>query len=310
MTESDTESPPLEPSEAFALLGNETRIAIMEALARAEAPLGFNELRAAVGLRQGEQFNYHLDRLVGHFVEKRDDGYALRHPGRRVARAILAGTFTEDIVLEPEPIDEQCVYCGSDVEMSYDAGFISVRCTGCDGVVRQDHPTGTYMHYDLPPAGTNGRSREEIVDAAHVHYDSRLAPMVKGVCPECAHQVDVSHEVCSDHEPEASGLCPDCETRFAVWTTGECGHCRYRRRFATWFAALDHPAVVSVFHDHGLEERVPFRKLTADNAAFVDAISVSALETDPYHFRIAIPFEDVHVSVEMDDALDVVDVEC
>lgn len=46
--------------------------------------LSFTELRERVGVRQGAQFNYHLDKLVGHFVTKTDGGYSLRPTGHRV----------------------------------------------------------------------------------------------------------------------------------------------------------------------------------------------------------------------------------
>jgi hypothetical protein len=61
----DDDSDSLLPSEAFALFADETRVAIVEALAErttAEGTdgLSFAELRRAVGVRDAGQFNYHL----------------------------------------------------------------------------------------------------------------------------------------------------------------------------------------------------------------------------------------------------------
>ena len=91
---------PLAPDESFALLGNETRVRILVALADADDALHFSTLHDRVDLRDSEQFNYHLDRLVGHFVDRTDDGYELRQAGSRVVEAILSGAVTEDPVLE------------------------------------------------------------------------------------------------------------------------------------------------------------------------------------------------------------------
>ncbi|MFB6206666.1 MAG: ArsR/SmtB family transcription factor, partial [Haloglomus sp.] len=85
----------LSPDEAFGVLGNETRIQILQTLGEADGPLSFTELRDRVGIRQGSQFNYHLDKLVGHFVRKTDDGYELRLAGRRVIYAVLSEAVTE-----------------------------------------------------------------------------------------------------------------------------------------------------------------------------------------------------------------------
>jgi hypothetical protein len=132
--------------------------------------------------------------------------------------------------------------------------------------------------------------------------------MMKGVCPECAGRVAVSHDVCPEHERGESGLCPDCDSRFEVWSVYECEHCAYRRRAPMWFAVLVHPTVISFYHDHGLEETVPFRKLTWDNARFVEDITEAVLETDPYRFRVTVSVGDDDLHVELNEGLDVTDV--
>ena len=62
----------LAPDDAFELLGNETRVRILQTLGTADEPVPFSELHDRVGLRDSGQFNYHLDRLVGHFLQKTD----------------------------------------------------------------------------------------------------------------------------------------------------------------------------------------------------------------------------------------------
>lgn len=296
-------------AEAFSILGNETRIEILRALWSADEPVSFAELRRSVAPDDRGNFNYHLGKLAEHFVEKTEGGYALRFAGEQVVRAVLVGTITESVSLPASGIDEDCVYCGGGVEMAYEDEHLSVRCTECGGVVGREFPRGTYMHYEFPPAGLAGRTREAAVDAAHVLYDSKVSPMMKGICPECAGQVTHTHDVCEDHAPDESGLCPTCDTRFSVWTTYECDHCRYSRTTATWFVAMNHPAVIAFCHDHGLEETIPFRKLTGDNARFVRDVTQTVVQRDPYRFRVTIPVESDVLVVTLDEDLDVRSVE-
>jgi DNA-binding transcriptional ArsR family regulator len=296
-------------AEAFAILGNETRVRTLLALWESEEPSSFATLRRTVAPDDRGNFSYHLGKLTEHFVEKTDDGYVLRLAGEQVVRAVLAGTIVDNDPLPADELGERCVYCGGRVEMSHDGERISVRCTDCAGVVGREFPDGTYMHYGFPPAGLVGRTREEAVDAAHVLYDSKLSPMMKGVCPECAGRVSLSFDVCDDHHVAESGLCPRCDTRFSVWARYECDHCKYDRNAAMWFAALNHPAVIAFYHDHGLDETIPFRKLTWENAEYVRNVTQEVVERDPYRFRVRIPIEDEAIVVHLDERLDVRSVE-
>lgn len=307
--DADDDADRLSPAAAFGILGNDTRIAILRALWEAPEPQSYAELRRTVAPDDTGNFNYHVDKVAGHFVRKTEEGYVLRHAGEQIVRAVVSGTITHDPRLEPAEIGERCPYCEQAVEMEYDGEFISVRCTECGGVVGDGFPAGTYMEYAFPPAGLEDRPREAVVDAAHVLYDSKIAPMMKGVCPECAGHVDLEFEVCEDHERDESGLCGACGTRFEVWSIYECRHCRYGRKSAMWFAALNHPAVIAFFNDHGLTETIPFRKLTWDNARFVRNIAETVVETDPYRFRVTIPVGGDQLTVDVDEQLEVLDVE-
>lgn len=296
------------PDEAFAILGNETRIEILRALWEEQGPSSFADLRRRVAPADTGNFSYHLGKLTEHFVRKTDEGYALRFAGEQVVRAVLTGTITADPTVPPAVTDERCVYCGNPVEMQYEGEVISVRCSACGGVIGRDYPDGTYLHYEFPPAGLIDRSREAAIDAAHIFYDSKFAPMAKAVCPECAGPIDVTHEVCDDHAVGESGLCAVCCTRYEVWSNYECAHCRYRRRTVMWFAALNHPGVIAFFYEHGLDEKVPIRKLTWENARFVRDIAGTVVETDPYRFRVTVPIDDDRLVVDMDEDLAVLSV--
>jgi DNA-binding transcriptional ArsR family regulator len=68
--------------EAFGTLADETRLGVLRALVRTDGPLRFSELRARVDVHDSGRFAYHLDRLLGRFVEERADGYALTRTAR------------------------------------------------------------------------------------------------------------------------------------------------------------------------------------------------------------------------------------
>lgn len=296
-------------AEAFAVLGNETLMGVLEALATAGEPLTFSELRAEVAPDDRGNFSYHLGKLTDHFVREVEGGYALRFAGERVVRAVRAGTITADPTVPPAEIEDACAFCGAPVEMAYDEETLSARCTECDGVIGRGFPEGVFMHFEVPPAGLAGRSREETVDAAHVLYDAKTTPMMRGVCPECAGRIERSFDVCEDHAQAAGGLCPTCDTRFEVWVDLACAHCGYARKAALWFAAVTHPSAVTFLHEHGLDERIPFRKLTDDNAAFVREASATVVQRDPYRFRVDLPVDDQRLVVRMDADLTVLGTE-
>jgi len=65
----------------FDLLGDETRLGIIHALyceqRAGSTPIAFSALCDRTGIEDTGQFNYHLTRLCGPFVEKVPEGYSL-----------------------------------------------------------------------------------------------------------------------------------------------------------------------------------------------------------------------------------------
>lgn len=316
--------------EAFGLLANEIRLTILRELYEADDPLTFSELRRRVEVPDSGMFNYHLEKLQGHFVRQTDEqvgdaradgGYELRYVGEQVLRAVLSGDIGTDPVLEPMEVEEPCPFCGSPTEMSYRDEQLTVRCTACPGVVSREYSHGTVMSYGFPPAGFRGRSPEAVVDAAHVLYDAKITPMMNGVCPECAGSVETSLDICPDHDADghskgdADGhgegeLCETCETRFEVWTRYTCQNCRYARTAMVWFELLLYPAVVAFYHEHlGLEKPVPFNKLTHENARFFRAIDEEVIARDPPRIRVTVDGGDATLRVTVDERLEIIDIQ-
>lgn len=69
------------PVETFSLLANEDRLAILDAVVRAndrgDTPVSFSALRETVDIRDSSRFSYHLQELTGHFLTRSSDGYSL-----------------------------------------------------------------------------------------------------------------------------------------------------------------------------------------------------------------------------------------
>jgi DNA-binding transcriptional ArsR family regulator len=102
--------------EALNAIANEHRIRILRALATADEPLSFSELRRAVGLEDPGRFNYHLSELRGRFVTETETGYDLGDAGQRVVVA-AADLDPEAAAMSvggagPAP-DEECPVCGA-----------------------------------------------------------------------------------------------------------------------------------------------------------------------------------------------------
>lgn len=295
--------------KAFSILGNQTRMDVLRELWRSDGPCSFGELQRSVAPDDRGNFSYHLGKLTGRFVRKTDDGYSLRLAGEQVVRAVLTGTITSDPTVSSTETDERCLFCGEFVRMSYEKEALHLQCDNCGGVAAVNYPPGTMMHFEFPPAGLLERDHEEIIYAAHVLYDSKITPMMKGICPECSGQVSTFFDICSEHERRDSGLCLNCERRYELWGILRCENCLYSRGFPIWYAALNHPAVSGFLYRHGLDEKVPFRKITWDNERYMRNITGTVVETDPYRFRIVVPIEDEKLVVTVDEALDAIDIE-
>jgi PAS domain S-box-containing protein len=95
-----SQPPAVSPDEVFAVLGDRTRLDILQALVEAEGPLGFSELRDRAGVESN--FSYHLGKLEEYFVEKTTDGYALCRP-ERSALSMPVGGYSAFQTLEEDP---------------------------------------------------------------------------------------------------------------------------------------------------------------------------------------------------------------
>lgn len=175
----------IDPAEAFSLLGNATRLEVVTTLrdSSVKTPLPFSRLYDRIDIDDSAQFNYHVQRLVPHFVSKTDDGYELTSAGRRIARAVAAGTYTQSSTLEPFQIDGTCYACGAaSLRASYDEDeLFRIECRDCDELI---------LGVRAPPSLVRGRTPEAFVEAFDRWSQSQVTQAVRGLCPDCGGAVE------------------------------------------------------------------------------------------------------------------------
>ena len=125
--EGETDSLRLSPDEAFSVLGNETRLEILRTLGASAGPLTYAKLYERVEYDDPSNFSYHLNKLVGHFVRKTDDGYYLYDAGRRVVEAVVSGAVSDSTVVEPTETEKDCPFCGAPVAIGLETGHMAVH---------------------------------------------------------------------------------------------------------------------------------------------------------------------------------------
>lgn len=312
-TDSDqTETTRLSPDDAFGVLGNETRIQILQVLAEADDPLTFSALRDRVGMRDSGQFNYHLGQLEDCFVRKTDDGYRLRQAGRRITQAIIAETVTGNAVLEPTRLDAPCPYCGADIEVSYREETLLIRCTDCVGSFEgieststafETLPAGTLTLYSLPPGGLADRSPRQIVETALGNTYLEFLSMADDICPRCTGSVDRTTKVCPDHDAD-TGVCAHCGSRFGVHFLAHCRNCTHYKQGTIKHHLLGDPEIRAFFETRGIDTLTP----SWEDMAVFYTYEEDVHSVDPFEALFTFTVGKDELTVTMDDDLSIVDV--
>lgn len=300
---------PLPTDEVFRVLGNETRLRILRTLGEADGALSFTELRDRVGIHQGGEFNYHLDKVVGHFVKKTDDGYRLRGAGRQVVQAVLAGAITDDPDAGPTRTEAACPYCDSELLLDVNQEHLGLYCMGCDGARPTESPWESIDSSELgflgilwfPPAGVSERSPEEMFEAAALWSNLEVMAVVNGLCPRCAAPIEPSIHLCDDHDA-GDGLCEQCGLRPEMRVHNHCTNCIFGVSFGPARYLLRDSDARAFMLARGIDP-------IADKLDWgwdVEVIDVRS--TDPYEVTFAVPIKDETLIVTVDDDLTVVEV--
>lgn len=300
------------PGEAFALLGNETRIEILRALwethdpDEADSGVPFSVLFDQIDMEDTGNFTYHLEKLCEHFVQQTDTGYELTRAGFTVVQTVIAGSVHQAPALDEAEVDALCPLCGSEIAVSTRTkDTIVIRCTQCPGHWTENWPQGTIFAFDMPPAGLRNRTPDEVFRGTLSWRTHRIETMVAGVCPVCAGTVDRSLTLCEDHHPEADdGVCTACGKRFQTVVTHVCTVCKEKLRIPIAGEVLFHPAVIAFFYDRGIEHRIG----SWDAIARAHDYEHTILSTDPLRLLVTFPLGEDEIRVTLDEELTVVDV--
>lgn len=307
-------------TEAFEVLSNETRLAILLELWEASDPRGptttipFSELYERVDLGDTGNFTYHLDKLTGHFVTETDDGYRLSNAGHKIVQAVIAGTGLEEPTLPPTEIARSCHRCGAPVELSYEDEKLYHVCTGCEGNIGPDSaeaaPVGTLVMWDFDPAGLTDRTLEEVYVAGTIAFLWDLGLLARGLCPECSGPVDGALDVCDRHDPAPGELCPTCGTRDEVRVSYVCSVCKHGASFPAQAAVHDHPATVAFYYEHGVVRTYDLGDSEECGRLWELLLQQDheLLSVDPLRVRITVPYDDDRLSLTLDEDLSVVEI--
>ncbi|MCO8242578.1 MULTISPECIES: hypothetical protein [unclassified Haladaptatus] len=276
----DDERP--DPADALAAIGNERRVSMLYELQQAfrdgESALPYADLKRRVGVRDSGNFNYHLQRLVGQFVRKTSDGYALTYAGRKVVSALTAGVFTEQADGATFDAPGTCYECGeASLSARYEQERVRIVCESCDEEI---------LHNPFPPAPTT--RRDDLLDAFEAWTRRWNALAAAGTCPECGSKMaglltDDRHELNTGNVP------------YRLRVT--CTECWAMANLPVGCLVRDHPRVVG-FHaerDAPLDAH-PLWNL--DWALHEDFLTV--LADDPPRVRLRIPAADDELRLTFD----------
>jgi hypothetical protein len=286
----------LRPDDAFTLLADRTRIKIISALGDASTPgvpetLSFSELRRRADISGSGRFNYHLNQLVGQFVEETDDGYRLSYPGVRVYQAMEAGTFTEDVRIEPFELDATCHVCSAPQVAGYRDSLFRVRCS-------DDDCGAVFYKYFCPPSSLSERERSGLLRATNERIQREIASMARGVCPWCCGRMSARVLPTDAEMPQRDN--PAIDHR-VLHTCGTCDGSLYTRLGGL---VVTHPAVVSFFYDHGVD--VTRRHVWSLPFAASDE-RTTITDTDPWRATVRIDRAGETLRIRMDDEPSVVE---
>lgn len=255
----------LSPDEAFAVLGDETRLEILRTLGVSDGPLSFSELFTRVDYETTANFSYHLQKVVGHFIRKTEEGYVLQQAGRRVIESVLSGAVTEAPVIERTPAGKACPFCGEEIDVRYEQGDLILYCGNCGGTrdgasqtARWAEPDETDIlgHVSVPPAGVHDRSLTELIDAAEIKTVTEAHALARGVCPRCSAKVSQAIRACADHDP-GPGHCDRCDQQFGVVIAVDCTNCILEQESVFSKHLLAEPRLMEFMIDHDIDPLNP-----------------------------------------------------
>lgn len=271
------------PGDAFSILGDETRLEILLALADGgpSEALSFSELRKRVGVEDSGRFNYHLDKLSDGFIEKKDGEYAIRSSGLAVVSAVYAGTYGEDAGEHTAESSWECPECGRPLHIQYEKDQFFLKC--------EEHDV--MLGYPTPPGAYSGRSLGELAEVVAKRSITGMDLARQGICPRCLGQTTVDYPVDLDESDE--------ESDFIHFTDVSCSRCWYGLTPPLRVLIAGVPSVRSLYSEHGYDTgAIVFGSESTSNP---DICQVDLFETEPVSARATITLDGESLVLELDE---------
>jgi hypothetical protein len=225
------------PAEVFAVLGSETRIEILEALADPPGESrSFSALYKSVEIDDSGNFNYHLDKLLGPFVRHEGEEYVLTHAGEQIVGSIHAGTYQADASVEPTAFGGTCQLCGGDLLFEYADEQAAVYCDACEQGRTLPFPAGCLSDY---PA-------EDLPAATARWYRTYVKGIIDGFCPVCTGPMSGELE---------RGPVVDSDPPKPAMASFECSRCGKEVAMSAATIATFHPVVEGFLFEQGFDTR-------------------------------------------------------
>lgn len=310
-TEANAGGTTLAPDEAFAVLGDGIRMEILQTLAEADRALPFSELRERVGVSDSGQFNYHLDKLVGHFVKDSEQGYSLQGAGQRVIEAVVSGAVTETPVIHSTRVDWPCPQCGAQIAIRYEQEELVLSCSECPGQAGQLRPQipveisdtseyGFLGSMTLPPAAVEGRTAKEVLQVAYTWDALELFSRNQAICPRCSATMERTVSVCEDHD-SSNGLCDACGWRDQVTVESDCTNCPHVVNNPIMHTFLSNTELLAFVTAHGHNPITPSPELVSLMLDY----KLELGSAEPFSARVTFAIEGDELTLTVDDDLNI-----
>jgi hypothetical protein len=174
-------------------------------------------------------------------------------------------------------------------------------CTECPGLYDESARRVNLGALDLPPAGVQGRSAEEILGTAFTWSYAEWLVAANDVCPRCAAPLDRSVRVCERHDAGES-FCDRCGRRQAVAFRVECENCTLERTSIVSMHLAASTELLAFLTARGVDP-------LADPWDWGWEYGEEIRSTDPFEGRFTFTVDGDSITLTVNDDLDVIDAE-
>jgi hypothetical protein len=234
-------------AEAFATLGDPTRIEILRTFAEAAderepsresrmPTLSFSEVYERADVDSTSRLSYHLDELDGKYLRGTDEGWRFTFAGNTIVRLVLSGAYAGGIDFDAIETSGECLYCAAEsLTARVEDRVLVFVCGNCDAKMGGEPVT---------PAQVRERDPESLVESTTTRTVCLFRQFREGVCGECGGVVDRRVEVPPDEK---------LADAFALSAVGRCRQCWWNVQapLSVWLA--NHPASVAFHWDNGID---------------------------------------------------------